>query len=297
MTGEAQLAPRTGGESGPEPAVVVTGASAGIGRAIARVAAGEGRAIVLVARSAEGLRDAAEEVRAAGGRPLVLPLDVGADDAPARLDAFLAEHGLVCDVLVNSAGIGLRGHSAVLPLDDQMALLKLNIDALSRLTLHVLPEMIARRGGGVVNLGSVASFLPGPHMAAYYASKSFVYSFSAALHREAAPWNVTVTCVAPGPVSSRFLQLSRLDTARLFRILPHKDPDFVAERAWRGFRAGRRLVVPGLSLRLVATLVRLVPDGLLLRGVDKLQRSGNDPCPCGSGKSFKQCCGRRGGGG
>ncbi|WEX90243.1 SDR family NAD(P)-dependent oxidoreductase [Sinorhizobium garamanticum] len=272
------------------PAVVVVGASRGIGKAIAEAAARDGATVVLVARSAEGLEAVAAAVRKAGGKPFTLALDLTAGDAAAHLEDFLCNEGLMCDVLVNSAGYGLRGGAATLPLDEQIGMVDLNIRVLTELTLRFLPGMVARGRGGVINLGSVASFTPGPFMALYYASKGFVRSFSEALHQEVRPAGVTVTCVAPGPVSTEFLEKSGANRAALFKILPKVDSEYVAERAWRGFKAGRRLVIPGISARLAILLAGLLPSAALLPLIARLQLRGNDPCPCGSGKTFKTCC-------
>lgn len=275
------------------PTVVVMGASGGIGRAIARVAAREHGVIVLVARTPEDLGAVASEVREAGGEAFTLELDLLARDAPKFLEDFLSTHGLVCDVLVNSAGYGLRGAATALPIDDQLGIIDLNIRALTELTLHFVPGMVARGRGGVINLSSVAGFVPGPYMALYYASKSFVRSFSEALHQELRRTGVTVTCVAPGPVRTAFYERAGAKRAALFKLLPKLNPEDVAEHAWRGFRSGRRLVVPGISAKLAILAVRFLPAAAMLPLVGKLQRSGNDPCPCGSGKKFKKCCGAR----
>ncbi|MGY5810574.1 SDR family NAD(P)-dependent oxidoreductase [Rhizobium sp. LEGMi198b] len=272
-------------------AVVVVGASRGIGRAMAKIVARERAVVVLVARSSEGLAAAAADVREAGGEAYILELDIVASDASTRLHDFLSANGLVCDVLINSAGYGLRGAATILPIEDQLGIVDLNIRALTDLTLRFLPEMAARRRGGVINLGSIAGFLPGPNMALYYASKSFVRSFSEALHQELRRTGVTVTCVAPGPVSTEFLERSGAGRATLFKILPKLDSAYVAERAWRGFKSGRRLVVPGISAKLVAVAARLLPSVVLLPLIGRLQRRSGDPCPCGSGEKFNKCCG------
>ncbi|MBD9372482.1 SDR family NAD(P)-dependent oxidoreductase [Rhizobium sp. ARZ01] len=274
------------------PAVVVVGASRGIGRAIAIVAARQGGPVVLVARDRDTLTAAATEVQEAGGEAFTLALDLVSPDASLRLQEFLEESGLVCDVLVNSAGYGLRGAATTLPMDEQLGIIDLNIRVLSDLTLRFLPGMVARRRGGVLNLGSIAGFTPGPNMALYYASKSFVRSFSAALHEELRHTGVTVTCVAPGPVETEFLDRSGAGRAMLFKVLPRANALDVAERAWQGFRAGRRLVVPGVSAKLTALVTTLLPTAVLLPLIGRLQRRSNDPCPCGSGQKYNKCCGR-----
>ena len=282
----------SGGQS--RPAVVVVGASRGIGKAIAEVAARDGTPVVMVARSAESLAAAADGIRKAGGEAFTVPLDFLADDATLGLENFLSANGLFCDVLVNSAGYGLRGGATVLPLGEQLGLVDLNSRALTELTLRFLPAMVARGRGGVINLGSVASFTPGPYMALYYASKGFVRSFSEALHQELRRTGVTVTCVAPGPVSTEFLATSGANRVALFKILPKLESGYVAEKAWRGFKAGRRLVIPGIASKLTILLATVVPSAIMLPLIGRLQRRSKDPCPCGSGKSFTSCCGARG---
>ena len=260
-------------------AVVVLGASRGIGRAIARVAARDGNIVVLVARSPEDLGAAAAEIIGAGGEALTIELDLASQDASSRLEAFLAAKGLACGVLVNSAGYGLRGAATSLPADEQLGIIDVNIRALADMTLRFLPGMVARRSGGVINLGSVAGFAPGPYMAFYYASKNFVRAFSTALHEEVRRFGVTVTCVAPGPVSTDFLEKSGADRAALFKVLPKLDADYVAHEAWQGFKSGRRLVVPGISSKLAAFIARILPSAMALRLIGRAQRRKRDPNP------------------
>jgi len=253
-------------------AIVVTGASGGIGREIAKVAAREGGPIVLIARSAEGLAGTADEVRAAGGEPVALALDLGRPDAPAEVERFLAEQNLVCDVLVNNAGYGLLGWAVTLPREEQLGIVDLNIRAVADLTLRFLPGMIVRRRGGIINLASVASFLPGPGMALYYASKAFVRSFSEALSEEVRGTGVTVTCVAPGPVATDFLRRSGAKGVRLFKMVPKMTAEGVAKIGWRAFKRGRRLVVPGASASFSALCAAYIPHVVTLPVVARLQQ-------------------------
>ncbi|AUX76520.1 short-chain dehydrogenase/reductase SDR family protein [Sinorhizobium fredii] len=274
------------------PAVVVVGGSRGIGKAMAGAAASDGATVVLVARSPDDLTAAVADIKS-GGEVFTVSLDLSGKDAAHELESFLSANGLYCDVLVNSAGYGLRGSATVLPAGDQLGIVDLNIRALTDLTLRFLPGMMSRGRGGVINLGSVASFTPGPYMALYYASKGFVRSFSEALHQELRRTGVTVTCVAPGPVSTEFLERSGANRAALFKVLPKVDSQYVAACAWRGFRSGRRLVIPGISAKLAILTAALLPSGLLLPLISRLQRRSNDPCPCGSGKKYTACHGAR----
>src|SRR5690606_22785761 len=166
-----------------------------------------------------------------------------------------------------------------------------NARLLVELTLTLLPGMVARRGGGVINMGSVAALVPGPHMAVYFATKRFVSSFSQALYQELANTGVRVTCVMPGPVETDFLSGRGVKELRVFRYLPALSPDEVAEAAWRGFRRGRRLVVPGLSSKLASLITQLVPWRFVLPRIAQVQQRKGDLCPCGSGQRFIRCCG------
>lgn len=261
------------GETGP--AILVTGASAGLGRSLAQRAARRGRPIVLVARSAEGLAETETAIRDAGGRSLSLPLDLTVAHAGEAIAGFLAAQGLHCEILVNNAGFGLLGPAAQADRTRQLALVDLNIRTLVDLTLRFLPGMVARDRGGVMMVGSIAGFAPGPGMTAYYASKAFVASYAQALWQETRGTGVRVTCLAPGPVRTGFFSAGGAGKARLFKILPKLTPEEVADAAWRGFDDGRRLVVPGMSAKLTVLGMRLMPRRALLPLVARLQRDGS----------------------
>ena len=278
-------------QNGLRPAIVITGASSGIGQAMADAVAAKGQAIVLIGRSEERLAAVAEAVRQRGSDAFILNLDLLSQDAVKRVKDFLDGHGLVCDVLVNSAGRGLQGLAASRPLGEQLELIDLNVRRLVELTLALIPAMVKRRGGGVINMGSVASLIPGPQMAVYFATKSFVSSFSQALYQELLDTGVVVTCVTPGPVETEFLSGRGVKELRVFRYLPVLSSESVADAAWRGFRRGRRLVVPGLSSKLAILLTLLVPWRFVLPRINQVQKRKSDLCPCGSGKTFIRCCG------
>ena len=177
--------------------------------------------------------------------------------------------------------------------DDQLGIIDLNIRALSDLTLHFLPGMVARGRGGVLNLGSIASFTPGPNMAVYYASKSFVRSFSEALHQELRGTGVTVTCVAPGPVATEFLETVRRQQGAAVQDIAQ------TECGIRGRTGVERVQIPsspcraGASAKLAVLAAALIPNAIMLPLISRLQRRSNDPCPCGSGLQYRKCCGAR----
>lgn len=251
--------------------VVITGASAGLGRDFVRLIASEKRTMVLVARSQQGLEEAAAEARALGAEAHVLALDLGLPEATTKLVRFLADMRLHCDVLIANAGFGVIGDTAELGLVPQMALVDLNVRALTEQTLTFLPGMIARRRGGVLLVASTASYFPGPYMACYYASKAFVRSFGEALHQENRSKGVTVTTLCPGPVRTEFFERAGIRSEPLFKLMPRSNADQVVKAAWHGFLAGRRIVLPGIAAKLTAWSAKLSPTWLVLPILARLQ--------------------------
>lgn len=249
--------------AGLVPAVVVTGGSRGIGRALAMRFAASGRAVLLIAREQGPLEVAAREIaRTVGVQAVPLALDVTLPDAPARLDAALSEAGLYADVLVNNAGIGLAGafvDQSPAAVEDLIAL---NIVAASRLMHHALPPMLARGQGGILNVGSLGGLVPGPYQAAYYASKAYVVSLTEAVAFEARGRGVRIAVVAPGPVETRFHRAMQAEDALYRTVLPASSAEAVAKSAYRGFLLGRTVIVPGLLPSLAAVAVKLLPHAV-----------------------------------
>jgi uncharacterized protein len=136
--------------------------------------------------------------------------------------------------------------------------------------------MIARRRGGILNVGSIAGYVPGPNMAVYFASKAYVRSFTAALAAELAGTGVRVTCLSPGFVATAFFQRADFGRTRLAKLMPRSCAPEIAEAGWRGFRAGKRLVIPGLANRIVIAACALTPAALLVRWISALQRRAMD---------------------
>jgi hypothetical protein len=252
-------------------AVVITGASSGIGAAFARIAASEGRAAVLVARAEAALRALAAEAAAAGTEAHAVPIDLAQPDAAAMLGKALAARGMRCDVLVNNAGYGLIGPAARLDAAAQLGILDVNLRAAAALALAALPGMLARRRGGVLNVASVAGYVPGPGMAMYYASKAGLRSLSEALWAETRGTGVAVTCLCPGPVHTPFMERAGAGRVPLFAMMPKADARRVAERGWRGLRAGRRMVLPDAGAWFAALGAPLAPRAVLLPLMRALQ--------------------------
>jgi len=253
------------------PVALITGASAGIGEALARVFARNGHALMIVARRANRLEALADEIAGRGyRRPVVLPLDLEARDAVRRIGDTLAAQGLEPEIVVNNAGFGLIGEAATLSRAEQLAMIDLNVRALTELSLAFV-DSLERRKGGILNVASVAGFLPGPGMAVYYATKAYVVSFSQALHHELKPRGVRVTALCPGPVPTEFQARAGMSGPTFSPVLL-RSAEQVAQDGYRGLRANRLLVVPGWSNKLVTTLVPLLPRRLLLAATAQQQQ-------------------------
>jgi short-subunit dehydrogenase len=249
---------------------LITGASAGIGTELARVFASNGHRVALVARRAERLAALAGEITARGGAaPIVIACDLEQPDAGDMIAAALAAEGVEVEFVVNNAGFGLFGKAIELDRAEQLGIIAVNIRATTDLSLRFSDQLIRHRGG-ILNVGSIAGFLPGPGMAVYYASKAYVLSLSEALRAELAPRGVRVTALCPGPVPSEFQARAGLKPGFDSAILNVSASD-VAKAGYRGLMANKRAVLPGLGIRLVPFLLRLFPRGFILWAVGRFQ--------------------------
>jgi uncharacterized protein len=254
-----------------KPITLITGASAGIGAALARVFAQHGHELVLVARREERLAALADAIASEGhGRPHALPIDLGAEDGTRQLADALRARNLEPAIVVNNAGFGLFGTAMTLDRTRQLAMVDLNVRALTDLSLRFLDSMADHRGG-IINMGSIAGFLPGPGMAVYHACKAYVLSFSEALHKELEPRGIRVTVVCPGPVHTEFQARGGISADRLPKKLV-RSAERVAREAYAGFMAGQRLVIPGFGNRVIAALPRFLSRGRVLDLVENYQR-------------------------
>jgi short-subunit dehydrogenase len=247
------------------PVTLITGASSGIGAELARVFAAHGHELVITARREASLAALADEIAASGRpRPTIVVADLAARDVVAKIAAELASRGLEPQHVVNNAGFGLAGAAATLDRPDQLAMIDVNVRALTELSLSFI-DSLARHRGGILNVASVAGFVPGPGMAVYYASKAYVISFSEALGAELAHRGVRVTALCPGPVATGFQERAGLAAGGIGErgplVLPARR---VAEIGYRGFMRGKRVVIAGTGNGLAVGFARLVPHALLL---------------------------------
>lgn len=260
-----------------KPVVLITGASSGIGTALAKVFAAHqhehGHELALVARRQDRLETLAGEIAATGRpRPTVITADLERRDGASAIAAELSSLGLEPAIVVNNAGFGLRGAAAALSRDEQLAMIDVNVRALTELSLMFV-DSVARHRGGILNVASLAAFLPGPGMAVYYASKAYVLSFSEALHRELSERGVRVTALCPGPVPTEFQARAGLSLPAAARML-ELSAERVAQIGYDAFMAGKRVVIAGIGNRIAVSLMRLVPHALLLRLVDQTRAAG-----------------------
>lgn len=260
----------------PRSFTLVTGASTGIGRELARIAASRGSHVILVARSADKLSELAKDLRAiAGVEAEVIALDLGLPEAPGALEREVTRRGLVVDTLVNNAGFGSLGPFHEASLATQLEMVRLNIEALTALTGLFLPPMVRRGRGRILNVASTAALQPGPLMAVYYASKAYVLSFSEAIAEELRGTGVTVTALLPGPTRTEFQARAEMEGSGLVR-LGLASARSVAEVGYRAMEAGRVVVIPGLFNRMLALSVRVSPRSMVRRVVKRLNRGASD---------------------
>ena len=253
-----------------ERVALITGASAGIGCELAKIFAGDGHRVALVARRQNRLEVLAKDIVAAGGKePLVIACDLQRTDAGETIAAALAAAGVEAEYLVNNAGFGLMGDWVALDRAEQVAMVDVNVRALTDLSLRFV-DQLARHRGGILNVASLAGFMPGPRMAVYYATKAYVLSFSEALFCELAPRGVRVTTLCPGPVPTEFQERAGIVPGLDSRVL-NLPAATVARAGYRGLMAGKRLVLPGLGMKVIPFMLRFVPRGLLVSLVGRVQ--------------------------
>ncbi len=249
--------------------VLVTGASSGIGLELARCFAADGSRLVLLARNTAALEELAGELRRDFKvEAIVMSADLSLPEMPVKIFSELNGRGIVVDVLVNNAGFGAHGLFSKLSLQRQLEMIQVNVTALTELTGLFLPGMVKRRLGGVLNVASVAGFVPGPGMAVYYASKAFVLSFTEALAEELAGTGIKVKALCPGPTKTDFFKVAHANDAQLVRIADMTAKE-VAVQGHRTFRAGRTVNISGWRNRLLVLLIRLMPRSLVRKIVKK----------------------------
>lgn len=238
---------------------LITGASAGLGRDFARLFATDGHDLVLVARRRDRLDDLAAELEHAHGiKAHVLPTDLGQHSAPQEISDHLQANGIEIEFLVNNAGFGSSGAFAELDTRRELEMITVNVSALTYLTRLLLPAMLARGHGRILNIGSTAGFQAGPFMATYYATKAYVNHFSEALAHELAGTGVTVTVSCPGATATEFGAIAGNDKSQLFAGGAATSEE-VAGEAYQAMMKGKRMIVHGARNRVMVQALRVAP--------------------------------------
>jgi uncharacterized protein len=245
---------------------LITGASGGIGLELAKIFAREGHNLVLTARREDKLEELKTYLeRDHGINAHVFALDLSQPGACDRLIDAIEQKGITIDCLVNNAGFGDTGHYKTTDPEREIEMLNLNIVALSRLTKRIFPSMVKRAYGRILNVSSLAAYLPGPLMTVYYASKAYVLSYSQALAIEAMGTGVTVTVLCPGPTVSGFQEAASMQDSKILKLMPIPTARSVAEYGYKAMMQGKITAIHGWMNKLIVFSVRLFPRSWVAR--------------------------------
>jgi uncharacterized protein len=251
---------------------LITGASGGIGSDLARILANDKHNLVLIARNEAKLNEIKISLENEFGIDVIVyAIDLSVPDAAEKLFENILKENIQINILINNAGFGDFSAFAESDMAKQEMMINLNILALAKLTRLFLPEMIKSGNGRILNVASVAAFMPGPLMSVYYASKSFVLSFSYAISNELKGSGVTVTVLCPGPTDTGFVEAASLGESKLFKIMKPVPSSEVAKYAYRYMMKGRLLAIPGFMNKIMWTAVRFSPRKTLTSVVRKIQ--------------------------
>jgi len=245
---------------------LVTGASAGIGVALARELARRGAKLVLTARRAERLKSLAAEFAAQGIETRIVVADLNDPAAPQSIYDATEGAGLTVDILINNAGLGQYGAFHSSQPEQEFSMVRVNCEAVVRLSRLFVPRMVERRRGWVLVVASTASFQPLPYLATYAATKVFDRFFALGLAEEVAQYGINVTALCPGTTESEFFEVAR---AGVFRTRKLQSAQEVARLGLAALVRGQRTIIPKWSGWFTAFLVRFVPVGLITRVVEK----------------------------
>jgi len=251
---------------------LITGASNGIGKELAYLFAKHQYNVVLVARNEQKLTQIASELEHNFGITAhVITQDLSSKEADEIIANQLHEKRIEIDVLVNNAGFGLYGEFAHTSLDEEIRMIQVNITTLTAITKRLIPHMIKRKSGRILNVASTAAFQPGPLMSVYYATKAYVLSFSEALANELKDYNITVTALCPGPTKTGFSEQAKLGESKLFNRMKVMDVKTVAQIGYKSLMEGKTVVIPGIQNKLLTSSVRFLPRKVVTKIVRSVQ--------------------------
>lgn len=251
---------------------LITGASSGFGVEFARLHAQQGGDVILVARSVDKMKALQSELEQQYKiKAYIIPADLGDPQSPDRVFEQVQQLGLQVDMLINNAGFSVYGLFKDNDWRKEEEMLQVNMMALTRLTKLFVPGMIARKKGYIMQVASNAAYQPGPTMALYYASKAYVYYFSSALYNELKPYGIKVTCFTPGPTKTGFQDKADMHASRLLKILPVPDAAPVAKKGYFALLKGKRIAIPGLSVRILQMSSKFMPWSFIIPATRYMQ--------------------------
>ncbi len=243
---------------------LITGATSGIGLALVETLATSQTRMLLVARNLNKL----QALQSKYPQCEIFSIDLSEQGSAERVFAFTEQRGIFIERLINNAGMGLFGDFSETDLTTELTMIQLNIASLIALTKLFLPAMQAQQRGEIINVSSIASFMPGPKMSVYYATKAFVTSFSQALAYELKDHPINVRILAPGPVATNFEKASRLEDSKLFQRIKTQTPQTVAKIL---LNSNKSLVIPGIFNKATVFFARYMPSRLVTAIVARIQ--------------------------
>ena len=255
--------------------VLITGASSGIGYEFAKIYAKKGYNLVITARRKNNLERIKQELESFDTAICVdiIVLDLSKQNSAKELYEVVKQRGILIDTLINNAGFGVYGNFIETDIEKEIDMIELNIKSLVVLTKLFLKDMVSRNNGTIINVASTAAFQPGPLMSVYYASKSFVLSFTEAIRNEVRDTNVNISVLCPGPTDTEFEKSASLEESSLFTKLKVMKPEKVAIIGYRGINRNKSVIIPGILNNILITFNKIIPRALVINIVRKLQES------------------------
>ena len=251
---------------------MITGASGGIGLELAKIHAKNGDDLILVARSQEKLKQIKEDLENNYDISVIIFIkDLSLPNSSHELYDEIKSKKVKVDYVINNAGFGYFGKFSETDWQKELNMINLNITSLVLMTKLFIKDMMLTGGGRIMNVASIAAFMPGPLMSIYYASKSFVLSFSEAIAEELDGSNISVTALCPGPTETDFQKNAELDNSNLFKRLSVADVKTVAEYGYKAMLEGKRIAIPGIMNKITAQTHRFFPRTLITRSVKMIQ--------------------------
>ena len=255
--------------------VLITGASSGIGYEFAKIYAKKGYNLVITARRKNNLDRIKQELESFDTAICVdiIVLDLSKQNSAKELYEVVKQRGILIDTLLNNAGFGVYGNFIETDIEKEIDMIELNIKSLVVLTKLFLKDMVSRNNGTIINVASTAAFQPGPLMSVYYASKSFVLSFTEAIRNEVRDTNVNISVLCPGPTDTEFEKSASLEESSLFTKLKVMKPEKVAIIGYKGINRNKSVIIPGILNNILITFNKIIPRALVINIVRKLQES------------------------